>query len=505
MLRALGSVLSRAFLLGGAAAWALSWGALAGCGSRTGFLAGEGVGGALGDDPTGIAGSGGSAGAGGLGFAGSSMVGAGGSVAMQPPPDIAEPPPDEELSGCANGGVFEGDVLILTADDFPQLEGCTEVRGSLTIRARVADLEPLRALREVRNTLRIRRGPQSFAGLENLRQVQELALDRIEAVSLQPFAGLERVRRLSITGDVPQGNLSGLGSIANLRELELNSSSLPTFSGLTVPPRMSSIVITRSSPVDLSALEGVSQLERGLDLSEVSGLVTLAAFSALSSVGGLSIRDNRDLVHIDGVANLSELDFLSITGNPRLEHLPSFAGLSFVNSVFILDNAVLRNVPRFDQAARIVTIMLQRNPALERVVFPSLASVDASSELNDAARDSVSFFTITENELLAEVSAPFLRTTHRLVIAQNPSLTAIVLPALEAVSDRLNVVVNPLLPGVSLGTLLTATTSQRKIGANQGDAPLASCPWTNDERCDEPQVCTAGSDLLDCSLESPAW
>ncbi|MET0414075.1 MAG: collagen-like triple helix repeat-containing lipoprotein, partial [Polyangiaceae bacterium] len=66
-------------LLGGAAACVLCWVALAGCGSRTGFLDGDGVGSNLlpDDDVSGNAGSGGSAGSagsGGLGLGGGSSM-----------------------------------------------------------------------------------------------------------------------------------------------------------------------------------------------------------------------------------------------------------------------------------------------------------------------------------------------------------------------------------------------------------------------------------------------
>lgn len=501
MLRAPGSGLSRTFLLGGAAAGVLCGFALAACGSRTGFLDGDGVGGALrpDDDATGdagSAGSNGSAGGSGLGLAGSSMIGAGGSVS-QAPPSVDEPPPDR-AEGCANGGTFEGDVVIFSAADFAQLEGCTVVRGDLQIRARVADLRPLRSLREVTGTLGIVRGPASLEGLENLREVQELDINSLVPASLQPLAGLQRIRTLSIRGEMRQADLNGLGGFVNLRELNIERSTLRSLAGLAVPLRMSAISIVNSFTSDLSALSGVSQIDQGLTLSGVSGLVTLDALSSLGAVGSLNIAANPDLVHIDGIGDVAEVEEISVTGNPRLEHLPGFDAVRFAEVVLIAGNAELRNVPRLGGAERIEQVRIEGNPSLERIVFPALGAIDGS--ITDSALG------IIGNRVLTEFSAPALQSAYNLLIADNPQLTTIALPALQSVPQRLTVVLNPAVPSAGLGSVLTATTSVRKLGANQGEAPLVICPYTSDDRCDETsQVCAVGSDLVDCRAGYPPW
>lgn len=473
--------------------------ALGACGSRTGFLDGDGL--SLPDDDAtgdaGSAGSGGSAGAGGLGLGGGSMVGAGGS-AGQPPPDLDPPSPPAVEQGCRNGGRFDGDVVIFGAGDFTQLAGCRELRGNLTIQAPVADLGPLSQLQEVSGALTIVRGPRSLDGLQNLEQVRLLRLESIQASSLQPLARLQRVRSLEVLGDVPQGNLVGLGGLLALRELKIENSSLPSLAGLTVAPRMTSIIILNSATADLGALASVTEVTRDLLLSNVRGLTALDALSFLSSVGALQLSANPDLVQIDGLTRLVEADQLAFSDNPRLEHLPAFAGIAVGDYVGIERNAVLRNVPLFGGVRSIVQLVIQGNPALERVAIEP-----AGSTLGTNAPSSI---VIAENQTLTEISVSALQSARTLVIAANPVLTSVDFPSLQAVSDRLDVIMNPALQSGSLGTLLTASTSQRKVGGNQGDTPLASCPYTNDDRCDQDSsVCAAGSDLVDCSNGFPPW
>lgn len=499
---------SRTPWLGGAKVCVSCWLTLAGCGSRTGFLDGD-RGSLPDDDATGEAGGGGSAGsagsggsagsagASGLGFAGSSMVGAGGSF-VQAPPDIDEPPPSDLAQGCVGDGRLDGDVVIRSAADLAELEGCYELRGNLTIQSSVVDLSPLRQLVRVRGTLAILGGPPSLAGLEGLTQVQNLQLESIAALSLQPLSGLQRVRRLTVRGSVPQGNLNGLGGIINLRDLSLSDSSLPSLAGLAVPQSMFSIAIDNSTISDVSVLAGVSQIDQSLLLYNVRGLTTLDAFSALASLRQLILTSNPDLVQIDGLANLSQVDSIGIEDHPRLERLPDFGSIRFAEGIAILNNAVLRNVPRFAQLERVTQLVIQDNPALELVDFPTLGALDGTSDQSSIV--------IARNRTLTQINAPALRALRGLTIAENSVLTTVELPSLQFVADRFDVVMNPLLGGTALDPLRRVTSAQSKIGANQGDVSLAICPWTNDERCDETSgACAAGSDLADCNGGYPPW
>lgn len=480
----------------GAAVACASWLAFVACGSRTGFLDSDGL--SLPDDEvTGEAGSGGSAGAGGLGLAGSSMVGAGGSIGQRPP-DIDQTPP-EPPQGCVDGGSFEGDVVIFGNGDVAQLEGCREIRGNLQIRARLVDLRPLRSLEEVSGTLGIVRGPQALEGLESLREVQGLQLDSIQAVSLQPLAGLQRVRTLAVSGDMPQGNLRGLGGILNLRELRIENSSLTTLAGLAVPLRMSAIRITDSATSDLGALAGVTQIDADLALTNVQGLTTLNVFAGLVATRNLTLSNNPDLIHVDAVGQVGGLKNLFVIGNSKLERLPDLEATRDLDILQIMNNPALRNVPRFGPLTRFLQFGIQGNPALERAEFPALSAVAQSLERG-------AFFAILENAALTQISAAGLTDTGSLTIAANPALASAAFPILQAVPGRLTIVDNAVLPGTSLGTLLTVPTSARKIASNQGDTPLTSCPYTNDDYCDETSnVCAPGSDFVDCSNGYPSY
>jgi hypothetical protein len=297
---------------------------------------------------------------------------------------------------------------------------------------------------------------------------------------------------------VPQGNLNGLGGIINLRQLVLSDSSLPSLAGLVVPPSMFSIVIRDSTISDASVLSSVSQIDQDLVLINVRGLTTLDAFSALASVRVLNLGSNPDLVQIDGLANLSQVDSIGIEAHPRLERVPDFGAIRFAESVTILNNAVLRNVPLLPQVERLEQLVIQDNPALERLDLPTLGALEGSTDQSS--------ITVARNRALTQINAAALRALRRLTIAENSTLTAVELPSLQFVADRFEVLMNPLLGGAALDPLRTVTSTRTKIGANQGDTPLASCPWTNDDRCDETSgACAAGSDLVDCNGGYPPW
>ncbi|MET0410830.1 MAG: hypothetical protein ABW217_06020, partial [Polyangiaceae bacterium] len=352
---------------------------------------------------------------------------------------------------------------------------------------------------EVRDTLGIVRGPASLAGLENLQEVQVLLLESPRAESLRPLSGLRRARTLSIRGDMPQGTLLGLGGILNLRELLIQESSLTTLVGLALPARMDSIVITGSATSDLGVLAGVSRVDRDLGLNAVRGLQSLEPLAGMTSVGSLGFSDNPDLVHIDALQQLTGLDNLFVFGNPKLEHLPDFDGVRSLQTVSIQGNPLLRNVPRFSQATRFSEVAVRGNPLLESVVFPSLSAGNSSSFPSTV-------FAIYENEALTQISAAALTQLDFMLIAANPALASTEFPQLQAVSARMTVIMNPLLPSATLGSLLTAGVPLRKVGANQGDVPLASCPWTDDSYCDESSnACAPGSDLVDCNNGYPPY
>jgi Leucine-rich repeat (LRR) protein len=472
---------------------------LLGCGSRSTLSYSDDPDDVVGDREPGNGAPG--AGGGSTGSAGSSGIGAsgaGGGISV-PPPNVDRPPPDLQ-PGCDRQGELVGDLVVFRQEDLAPLEGCTALDGNLQLSGPLNNLQQLRSLREISGKLSILRGPTSLVGLEQLTNVQDLQLESVRASSLQPLSGLSVVGTLSIGGDVPQGNLNGLSGIRNLRALTLENTSLASLAGLAVPAQMRSIRIANSTVNDLGVLASVSAIDDLLELSGAVGFSTLEVFRNLTRIGSLLLSQNPDLIHIDALAQVTDVDSLVLFENPRLEHVPAFDGLQSLEVLDIERNAVLRNVPSFGQATRIAQITVRQNPRLERVVFSALTATTLpnTSDTNQIL--------IAENQALTQVLMPLLTRASTLTIAANPSLSSVDFGALTFVQDRLTVVTNPTLPSASLSHLLDVQTSQLKLGANQGDAPLVSCPWLGDDRCDEVSLlCSAGSDSQDCSAGSPPY
>lgn len=477
---------SRPSLLAGAACLLC---ALAGCGSRAESSP---------DDDSVVLPADELAAARGVGSEGSSGEAAGMPAAEgQEPADVDEPP--AVAQGCRDGGVLEGDFTLRDDVDFAQLEGCSELRGNLLIQITKGDLAPLQQLRKVTGSLHIGSGPPSLAGLENLSEVKKLFLDWPRATSLQSLAGLQRVSELSIEGDVPQGNLDGLGGIVDLQVLTISGSSLPSLAGLVLPARMASVSISNSATSDLSGLAGVTQLGMGLALTNVRGLTSLHTLTALVEADTLSLVDNPDLVAVAEPPQLTQMPYLFVQGNARLEQLPALARLSSLVSVEIRDNPALRSLPSFAGAATINSTIILGNAALERIELPGLGATIYEGYTQGS-------IVIAEHPLLTQISLPALTRTATLTIVGNAALADVDVPLLELARERLVVAQNAELSSAELGTLLTAETPVRKVGGNRGDAPLESCPWTNDGYCDEAtNLCAAGDDAVDCNDGALPW
>jgi hypothetical protein len=188
-------------------------------------------------------------------------------------------------TGCSMfTGIWEGDMVISSADDIATAEGITDITGNLII----------------------------------------------EGTSLQTLAGLEGIR--VVDGDVVIGGDTGNTVLASLDGL----------SGITT---IGGFLAVRRNPL-LPNLSGLSALERTGDsftVAENSLMTTMGPLPKLTTVGYfMSIENNRSLVDVNGLDALVEVDFtLNIASNAVLASLEGFSSLRVAGRLFVRNNIAL--------------------------------------------------------------------------------------------------------------------------------------------------------------------
>jgi len=351
------------------------------------------------------------------------------------------------------------------------LEGLVHV-GTFTLQGvtRLSSLEGLRALQRAdhiyisdANVL------PSLAGLSSLAEVDGLALT---APALTDLTGLGTLSVNSLS--VNNALVSSLAGFENVSVQELFIYAAPrltTLNGLVPREALKDLSIYEAPLLsDIGVLSGVTALHAfGLTRTAVA---SLDALSALQKLGNLSLQNNAQLSHIDGVRAVSDLLTLNVSGNPLLRALPSFDNVTgsacadcapFQLSIY--ENSALETGPQLPALQQAGSVEVQRNGALTDLLgLSALQTVDSMKIENNAS--------------LARVDLSSLRSANSIRVRQNPALDDTPLAGLRQMPRVSNV----------------------KIVSNRsGPARLRPCPWPADGECDErSEDCAVGTDSLDC-------
>ena len=122
--------------------------------------------------------------------------------------------------------------------------------------------------------------------------------------------------------------------------------------------------------VDLTPLDGLERVDRGIGFRRLDGVASLDGLNALTSVGGLSLLDNPDLATVSGLRNLTEVrGEIVITRNESLTALPAWTALSDVGgSMHIDENPMLASLDGLEALDAIGgSLTIEENEALSNI------------------------------------------------------------------------------------------------------------------------------------------
>ena len=284
------------------------------------------------------------------------------------------------------GGVFEGDLLILDDEDLAEFAegGWAEVDGDLTIGGEgssLTDLTGLETLRQVTGNLVVSENP-SLTDLTGLGGLEEVGGE----LSIEDNPSLETL------GDFPDLESTGL-------DLRIRTNDV-----LTAVPEFPSLVsvgrtLNISANPSLETLGGFPALEStGLSLRIVDNdvLTEIPGFPGLVSVGQtLSISANPGLEAVEAFPALEEVGtFLQFIGNEALPALPEFTLLSSIGGNLVIEgNSALEDLdPLAGVTSKVEDLVVSGNDALADVW--GLSNLGSSEEGNPAVQGG---FIVTDN------------------------------------------------------------------------------------------------------------
>jgi hypothetical protein len=266
-------------------------------------------------------------------------------------------------TACADGGTYEGSLMVTSAPDLLRARGCRRIHGDLLITSgAITDLSPLAQLESVSGTFQI--GPlqpeqsalrlERLDGLERLREVGSLVLVGLDGLQdFAPLASLESAPGILIT------NMAGLISLKGLERARWSTISLQYLDALT-------------------RLDGlrVPEVAVAFQLASLPKLVSIAALEPLQSADYLRLVDLPSLINLDGLQALARAGGeLTVRRCQTLGDLTGLGGLTTVSGTLeIADNAALVELRALADLESVGKLALHDNPRLPQCEAERLAS-----------------------------------------------------------------------------------------------------------------------------------
>ena len=273
------------------------------------------------------------------------------------------------LLGYTIGGVIEEVTLEDTAIE-------AEVRRVLNLDAEEAIYTS--DLWEI-TEFTVPRDAASLADLTKMNYLQTLNASGVNIDSLQSLSSLTMLQSVNLSGSrFPVGDLAVLGSLPDLRQLDLSSCGLSTIAGLegaqslttlylnnntlrNLSPLSGIVTLTelylqRNAIIDLGALNGLSELKK-LNVS-YNSITTMGSASGLQKLTWLDISNN-NLNNLAGMDKLTNLSYLNLSAN-ALENIDTLAGCVNLTELDISRNSV-PSIDSLKSLARLKTLNFSYN------------------------------------------------------------------------------------------------------------------------------------------------
>ena len=197
----------------------------------------------------------------------------------------------------------------------------------------------------------------TLTDLTKMNYLQKLTASGVRIDSLQSLSSLTMLQYVNLSGSrFPVSELSVLGSLPDLKTLDLSGCGLSTLSGLENAPSLTSLYLNNNSLRNLASLSGITTLTE-LNLQH-NAIVDLNALSALTELQTLNVSYNS----ITGLGNASALQKLSSLNlqNNRMNNLAGMDKLTNLSYLNLGSNA-LTNIDALAGCVNLTELNVSRN------------------------------------------------------------------------------------------------------------------------------------------------
>jgi hypothetical protein len=320
------------------------------------------------------------------------------------------------LNSCqATGGVYEGDVILLSQAEvdafglfgYNNINGCVLIGGSID--SDIIDLTPLASLETV-SCLQIAHNP-NLANLDGLNNINTISngLYIAENASLNSLEVLNNLN--NIGGGITIQNCNSLTSIVSnsfsSMELSLyiiNNENLNSieFNTLTDVRTLQIINNPNLSSISFSSLIST---ELDFNINNNDSLTTLGDFNNLNSIGSLDILNNNSLLNLNAINSVTgEIKGIDIANNSSLNSIEGLINITHITGnagrLFIFNNATLSSLYGLNNIVDAASLDIANNGALV-----SLDGLESFMSLNGNSNGLNAFLSIDANSQLSDYCA----------------------------------------------------------------------------------------------------
>ena len=189
---------------------------------------------------------------------------------------------------------------------------------------------------------------------------------------------LRGLSQLSLTWSKEVVDLSPLGAISWLRELDLSRFRKPDLTQLAGLKALERLTLNYCE--NLTSLNGIENLSalNSLQLQECGALVDIGALDSVSTLIDLDLSGCTALVNVKGLNQSRALQSLDLMGCDKLQRIDSLAGALAIRSLNMQNCLVLENIDAIGDLKALVKLNLQSCRGLT-----SLVPLKALSALQD--------------------------------------------------------------------------------------------------------------------------
>ncbi len=304
------------------------------------------------------------------------------------------------LEGLSNITAVNGSLRLVSLPSISTLSDLSSINtvgGGIEIvfNSSLTNLEGLSNITSMGGNMRIYGNPSLvyLSGFPSITSVTgNLSItDNDQLISLEELVSLTFIGGgFSIEDNASLVNVNGLSSITEAGSISItNNPSLTNIDGFSSLASCKRIyLVENTSLTNINGFSGLTELYRGIIISDNTILTNLDGFQNTLSVGGdIIIENNPSLVSIAGLSNIDDLTFMPFNHSASIE---------------IIDNHALTNLTGLHNITSFNNVTIENNSNLTRINLSSLTTVenDFKIEHNDAIidLDGLSNLTLVEGD-----------------------------------------------------------------------------------------------------------